>query len=255
MNILSWREENIGKNGILISPYDHRPPYELFFSSRLELYLGLLGSLPLPIPWILSLQQVDLEVTVPTIGPDCPICPNKYLPNLLDDEEDRKMPGRLPCGHHLCEECIHRLAWEADATDSVLCPFCRCSHYHVPNAQGGSPEDILNRGMWIALDVFTRLHQDDFQDMDAVTRWSQDFPALSYDVPEEDKQDAICHSAQSWLDMGGRGVFSRQLAERVYNESNMEFYGSSCEASWRPSSSSVKAVIVPIGRGIHPPGI
>lgn len=219
MDVLSWSEENEGKNGILITPYDPRPPYELFFSSRLELYFDLLGSLPLPIPWILSLQQVDLEVTVPTIDPDCPICANTYLPNLLADEEDRKMPRLLPCGHHLCEECVRRLAWEADATDCVL---CRCSYYHVPTAQGGSPEDILDKGMWIALEVFTRLHQDDFQDMDAVTRWSQDFPALSYDVPEEDKQDAICHAVQSWLDMGDE-EFSRQLAERVYNESNVEF--------------------------------
>ena len=50
MDVLSWSEENEGKNGILITPYDHRPPYELFFSSRLELYFGLLGSLPLQYP-------------------------------------------------------------------------------------------------------------------------------------------------------------------------------------------------------------
>lgn len=36
-------------------------------------------------------------------------------------KDDRKMPRHLPCGHHLCEECIYRLALEADATDCVLC--------------------------------------------------------------------------------------------------------------------------------------
>ena len=125
--------------------FNHRdPPYELFFSSRIELYLDLLDLLPLPTPWILSLPQVDLEVTVPSIGQGCPICANKYLPNLLDatplsdEEDDRKMPRRLPCRHHLCEECIHRLASEADATDGVLC------RDHVPTAEGGSSEDMLD---------------------------------------------------------------------------------------------------------------
>lgn len=37
--------------------------------------------------------------------------------------------------------------------------------------------------MWIALEKFTRLHEAEyFQDMDAVTRWAQDFPRLYCDI-------------------------------------------------------------------------
>ena len=183
-------------------------------------------STPLPTPWILSLPQRDLEVTVPSIGPDCPTCANTYLPNLVDDipadqDNPQEMPRRLPCGHHLCKKRIRRLAWDADATDSLLCPFCQASHDHVPTSQGGSLEDILDKCMWIALEIFTWLHQDDFQDMDAVTRWAQDFPQLCSGVPEEDKRDAIRHAVECWLDMGDE-EFSCQLAKRVYRKSSVE---------------------------------
>lgn len=52
MDVLSCSEENDGRNGILMTPYDHRPPYEQFFSSRID--LDLLDRLPLPTPWVLS---------------------------------------------------------------------------------------------------------------------------------------------------------------------------------------------------------
>lgn len=126
---------------------------------------------------------------------------------------------RCPVAFHadtISAECIHRLAPEADATDGVLCKD------HVPTAQEGSSEDILDECLWIALEIFTRLHQDDFQDMDAVTRWAQDFPTPSHDVPEEDKRGSIRHAVETWLDMGNE-EFSRQLAERVCNESSVEF--------------------------------
>lgn len=78
----------------------HDPPYELFFSSRIELYLDLLDRLPLPTPWILSLPQVDLEFTVPCIGQGCPICANTYLPNFLDEippsDEGRQKDAPTP---------------------------------------------------------------------------------------------------------------------------------------------------------------
>ena len=105
------------RHGILVTPQDpYKPPYELFFSSRITLYLDLLDTLPLPTPWILSLPQLDLEVTVPSIDPDCPTCANTYLPNLVDDipadqDNPHEMPRRLPCGHHLCQKRIRRLAY------------------------------------------------------------------------------------------------------------------------------------------------
>lgn len=126
---------------------------------------------------------------------------------------------RCPIAFHadtISAECIHRLASEADATDGVLCQD------HVPTAQEGSSEDILDECLWIALEIFTRLHQDDFQDMDAVTRSAQNFPTPSHDVPEEDKRGSIRHAFETWLDMGNE-EFSRQLAERVCNKSSVEF--------------------------------
>lgn len=58
--------------------------------------------------------------------------------------------------------------------------------------------------------------------MEAVTRWAQDFPTLCLEVPEEDKREAICHAVECWLDTGDE-EFARQLAERVFGQSKVEF--------------------------------
>lgn len=87
--------------------------YEVFFYSRLEMYLRLLISLPLSADWIDSLPKVDLEVTVPTPNLECPICTDRYLETPEEspiDEESREIPLRLPCNHILGAACIGRLA-------------------------------------------------------------------------------------------------------------------------------------------------
>lgn len=229
MTSLSWIERNTGRHGILLTPeHDHQyPPNEIFYSSRIKMYLDLLDCLPLSDSWIHSLPQIDTEVTVPSVGPDCPICYFPYLqtandesPAATDNSDWKEIPVRLPCGHILCEKCVHHLAWDANASSGVLCPFCRAGFNHMPITLEESWEMLLKR-MWVTLEIFTRVYgdekeedDDDEQDMEAVVRWAQDFPRLSRDVPPADKREAIEYAVQSWLDMGDEN-FCRDLAVTV----------------------------------------
>ena len=92
--------------------------------------------------------------------------------------------------------------------------------------------------------------------MDAVTRLAQDFQALSHDVPGEDKRDSIRRAVETWLEMGDE-EFSRQLAERVCNESNVEFTAPVVEliAIRARRRSRLQWCSYLLGGGIHSQGI
>lgn len=228
MTSLSWSERNSGRHGILLPSDDHQnqnqnPLNETFFSSRIKMYLDLLDCIPLSDSWISSLTHIDIdtEVTVPSIGPDCPICYDPYIRIANDtiptDASDRKeIPLRLPCGHVLCKKCVHRVAWHANASTGVVCPFCRASFNHMPITADSGSWDKLLKCMWVTLETYTRLHydKDDEQDMEAVVTWAQDRPRLSHDVPPADKREAIQYALRSWTEMGDE-KFCRDLAVAV----------------------------------------
>lgn len=221
MASLTWSERNTGRHGVLLNSDDHKnPPNELFFSSRIEMYLELLDCIPFSDSWISSLPQVDIGSTVPRVGPDCPICYLPYLQtakdeSLTDDSDRKEIPLRLPCGHILCEKCVRHLAWDANASTGVLCPFCRASFNHILVTPARSWETLF-KCMWVALEIYIRLHDDEENDeeMESVVRWAQDFPRLSHDVPSIDMRVAIEYAAQYWLDMGDE-KFGQELAVTV----------------------------------------
>lgn len=262
MTRLSWSDRNSGRHGILL-PFDDDdhlnqiPPNETFFSSRIKMYLDLLDCIPLSESWISSLSHIDInktiintEVTVPpsNIGRDCPICYDPYV-RIADDgksptttttktndwERKREIPVGLPCGHILCEKCVCKLAWLANASTGVLCPFCRASFNHIilsmtstaaaaaagsdsdSNSDSGSSWwDMLLKCMWVTLEIYIRLQYDkeDEQDMESVLRWAQDGDRLSHDVPSADKREAIQYALKSWLEMGDER-FCQELAVTV----------------------------------------
>lgn len=207
MFTISWREENRGKQGLLIILEDFtQSKYEVFFPSRLRLYLDLLDYLPLPFYWLTSLPVLDMGVAVPTLGPECPICANSYIRNLeeqsLGGEVPKEIPVRLPCGHIIGRKCIHYLAWHANASTGVVCPFCRANHNHMPIHQEAT-EDKLAICMWVMLETFLRLQagQSEFEDMEAVLEWAQDDQLLREDVPEGEKREAIKFTVQFWVEI------------------------------------------------------
>lgn len=222
MTSLSWSERNSGRHGLLLASDDHQNPLnETFFPSRIKMYLDLLDCIPLSDIWISSLSHIDTEVTVPSIGPDCPICYDPYLQSAngespTDNSDRKEIPLRLPCGHILCEKCVRHLAWHANASTGVLCPFCRASFNHMPITADLESWDMLLKCMWVTLEIFIRLHydKDDEQDMEAVVRWAHDPPRLSHDVPPADKREAIAYAVKSWLEMGDE-KFCRDLAVAV----------------------------------------
>lgn len=224
MSSISWAKENRGNHGLLIQIGDpeQQPHVEVFFPTRLRMYLDLLGYLPLPVGWLASLPELDMEVTIPTPGPNCPICTNPYLKvpeeNLFGTEQI-EIPVRLPCGHIMGLKCVHRLAWDANASTGVVCPFCRASHNHMPVSAEGT-EDKLEKCMWIMLETFVRLQGgwEDFEDMETVLEWVKDDEMLRKDVPEEEKREAIKYAAECWVKIGDEELL-RLLAARVYGHS------------------------------------
>lgn len=224
MFTISWREENRGKHGLLITLEDHtQPTHEIFFPSRLRLYLDVLDCLPLPNYWLTSLPLLDMEVAVPTFGSECPICAHPYIKNLEEQAmgsiEPKETPARLPCGHVIGLKCIHYLAWHANASTGVICPFCRASHNHIPIGPEGI-EDKLANCMWVMLEIFLRLQagESDFEDMEAVVEWAQDDQLLREDVPEEEKREAIRFAVDCWVEIGDEELL-RLFSARVYGYS------------------------------------
>lgn len=230
MSTISWREENRGKHGLLVTLEDPvQPRFEIFFPSRLRLYLDVLDYLPLHISWLTSLPELDMEVAVPTPGPECPICTYPYNikisegqpaePHLfepLDGEQRDETPVQLPCGHIIGINCIHYLAWSANASSCVVCPFCRASHNHMPISPEGT-DDRLAKCMWVMLEIFLRLYADnlDFEDMQTVLEWAQDDLVLRKDVPEEEKRKAINFAVECWLEIGDEELLWL-FAARIY---------------------------------------
>lgn len=225
MSTISWREENRGKHGLLISFEDPQmPKYESFFPSRLRLYLDVLDYLPLPHDWLTSLPVLTMENAAPAPGHECPIC---YTPYLTISSQEKpggsqglqEIPVRLPCGHILGLICIHRLAWNANASTCVVCPFCRASHNHVPISPEGT-RDKLAKCMWVTLEIFLRRHAGwiDFEDMEAVLEWAHDDRLLREDVPEEEKREAIKFAIECWAKIGDEELL-RLFAARLYGNS------------------------------------
>lgn len=220
MSSISWVEENRGNHGLLIQFEDpEQPQLEVFFPTRLRMYLDLLNYLPLPAGWLTSLPELDIEVTVPNPGPDCIICTNPYIRNSqepLFGKEQVEIPVRLPCGHIMGLNCLYRLAWSANASTGVICPFCRASHNHMP-VTAEETEDKLAKCMWIMLEIFLRLQggRGYFEDMDTVLEWVEDDEYLREDVPEEEKREAIKYGAKCWAEIGDEELL-RLLAARVH---------------------------------------
>lgn len=232
MNSLSWNEKYKNYHGVLIPSTDPQElPDAIFFTSRLRLFLWMLLDLSIPEVWIKSLPRIDLDVTVPSPEPECPICRSTYLENL--DEEDayvphpyeddminggrKEMPLRLPCGHILGQECIICLVREAPASIGVLCPLCRAKHNHIPISWEVT-SDTLDRCMLIAIETFVSLNEWwEFQDLEAVEEWVQDEEGLCRDVQDEDKRNAIKYAVKAWAEMGEQEL-CQQLAVRAYGE-------------------------------------
>lgn len=199
MSFISWVEENRGNHGLLIQIIkDAKLAHlELFFPTRLRMYLDLLEYFALPVAWLASLPKLeeDMEVTIPTREEPnnyCPICTNPYncikIPEReqhqfgtthttkKQEETTEEIPVRLPCDHIMGLKCVFRLARGANASTGVVCPFCRASHNHVPvssanadadaeeeeedddNDEEGTTEEYkLGKCMWIMLETFVRL--------------------------------------------------------------------------------------------------
>lgn len=223
MSFISWVEENRGNHGLLIQIGGPKQLHaEVFFPTRLRMYLDLMESLPLPVGWLASLPKLDMEVTIPSPGPNCPICTNPYIKipeEPLYVTEQIEIPVRLPCGHIMGLKCVYHLAWGANASTGVVCPFCRASHNHMPVSAEGT-EDKLEKCMWIMLETFLRLQGGwkDFEDMETVLEWVEDDEILREDVPEEEKREAIKYAAKCWLEIGDEELL-RLLAARVYGHS------------------------------------
>lgn len=232
MSIISWGEKYKNYHGILIPSTDPQGlPNTIFFTSRLRLFLWMLLDLSIPEVWIKSLPRIDLDVTVPSPEPECPICRSVYLRNL--DEEDayvphpceddgidgerNEMPLRLPCGHILGQECIICLVREAPASIGVLCPLCRAKHNHIP-INWERTTDTLDRCMLIAIETFVSLNEWwEFQDLEAVEEWVQDEEELCRDVEDEEKRNAIKYAVKAWAEIDEQEL-CQQLAVRVYGE-------------------------------------
>lgn len=223
------------------------------------MYLHLLDCIPLSESWISSLSHIEINITIintevtvspSNIGRDCPICYDPYIriandgkspttttttTKTNDWERKREIPVELPCGHILCEKCVCKLAWLANASTGVLCPFCRASFNHIilpitftaaaaaaaagsdsDSDSGSSCWDMLLKCMWVTLETYVRLqhNKEDEQDMESVLRWAQDGDRLSHDVPSADKREAIHHALKSWLEMGDER-FCQELAVSV----------------------------------------
>lgn len=225
MSFISWVEENRGNHGLLIQINEPRHAhFELFFPTRLRMYLDLLEYFALPVAWLASLPKLDMEVTIPTPGPNCPICTNPYIKIPERHQSGTKqieIPVRLPCGHIMGLKCVFRLAWAANASTGVVCPFCRASHNHVSVSAEGTDEDKLVKCMWIMLETFVRLRgggSEEFEDMDTVLEWAKDDEIMREDVPEEEKREAIKYAAKCWVEIGDEELL-RLLAARVYGHS------------------------------------
>lgn len=226
MSTISWREVNRGKHGLLVTCEDpSQPRFEIFFPSRLRLYLDLLDYLPLHISWLKSLPELDMEVAVPTPGPECPICTYPYNfknsaegqpAETLDGEELKETPVQLPCGHIIGINCIHYLAWSANASSCVVCPFCRVSHNHIPISPKGT-DDRLAKCMWIMLEIFLRLYADDsdYEDMETVLEWARNDLLLREEVPEVEKRKAIKFAVECWVEIGDEELL-RLFVARIY---------------------------------------
>lgn len=120
------------------------------------------------------------------------------------------------------------MAWYANASTGVICPFCRASFNHMPitftaaaaaavaDSESGSCWELLLKCMCVTLEIYIRLQYDkeDEQDMEAVLRWAQDGTRLSHDVPFVEKRDAIQYALRSWLEMGDER-FCRELTVTV----------------------------------------
>lgn len=216
-NVLSWSKKNKSKHGILMVPINYYVyPYEIFFSSRLDMYLNLLNCLHLSDNWVDSLPKVEREVTMPTSDLECPICIDRYLKTPEEtstDEEPREMPLRLSCRHILGAACISRLARQANASSCVVCPLCRASYDHILTPDFTREKEA--KSMWIAIEIFSRLRgQEKFQDIEAIQYWARDDVKLRNDVPEQKKRKAIKYAVEWWDELGDEKML-RRLADRV----------------------------------------
>lgn len=222
MSFISWVKENRGNHGLLIQTNDGKQAHlELFFPTRLRMYLDLLEYFALPVAWLASLPKLDMEVTIPTPEPNCPICTNPYIK--ISEQRKIEIPVRLPCGHVMGLKCVFRLARGANASTGVVCPFCRASHNHVPiSAAEEGTEDKLGKCMWTMLETFVRLRGggccEEFEDMETVLEWVKDDEILRENVPEEEKREAIKYAAKCWVEIGDEELL-RMLAARVYGHS------------------------------------
>lgn len=121
---------------------------------------------------------------------------------------------------------IRCLAWDANATDGLRCPFCRArprSRTDIAGRITGKTSSTSACGwpLTYSLDCMRQTTSKTWMpsyDGHKISRHCQ----LCLDMPEEDKREAIRHTVECWLDMGDE-EFSRHLAEMVYGQSTVGF--------------------------------
>lgn len=217
MSFISWVKENQGKHGLLVPKKDSVK--QIFFPTRLRMYLGLMKYLPLPLGWLRSLPKLDTGFTISAPESGCPICTIPYYNNFnehLSGTNQIETPAWLPCGHIMGLRCVAQLVKRSNTTTCVVCPFCRASHNHLSVSAEGT-EYKLEKCMWIMLETFVRLHggPEDFEDMETVLDWVKNDELLRKDVPDKEKFEAVKYAAKCWVEIGDEELL-RRLAARQY---------------------------------------
>lgn len=145
-------------------------------------YLRMLESITKRIIFI-ALKKVDIEVTVPDPGPECPVCLNHYCFSV-----------RMLYGHTLGRSCLHN--GFARSIDLLSCPLCRArpifeSHF-LPE---GKTVDVVKVILY-TVEMF--LSTDPCEEMMAAVKEWVNCSQLIIDVPSESGRHLIELATDVW---------------------------------------------------------
>lgn len=79
-----------------------------------------------PLAFIMACPYIDVQ-DIPEDERSCPICTDPYnrLSDRAKNDRREKVAQRLPCGHHLCDNCIYQWLDPFAQSNNSTCPFDR----------------------------------------------------------------------------------------------------------------------------------